>query len=333
MLDVEMLSETYMHIIDEASMLTAKEFAAMMKHAEQGDSIIMLGDPDQLLSVGSGNILNDLLALNVPSITLTESHRLKCAQSALKHNVRNFKMCHGAAELRYDESFQVLEVNDANLMIEQLIQEAVVRYKNGEFAQVIVPRNDTVRRINRGVQAKVNPLQYFEDGKPKDLPYQPNTKYETSFRSGDRVMMLKNNNTKNYSNGDIGILSIEDYDPEAPSYSVCFPDGRVAKWEKQPWGLSAMTHAYAITVHKCQGSEYDTVLAALTQSDNLLLNRNLVYTCISRARKLVRMYSTMEVLDAGLRNEPALRKSALVEKTLFTMERLKERAAHQQKAG
>ncbi len=112
----------------------------------------------------------------------------------------------------------------------------------------------------------------------------------------------------------MGTIQITNYDADEPEYTVVFPDGRKASWDCKS-GLKDITLAYAITVHKSQGSEYDTILMPVIKIR--MFNRNLLYTGISRAKKQVLLMGDMEALDTGLQTYPEPRKSGLVEKVLM----------------
>ena len=300
-------------IVDEVSMLSLKEFAGLVRYAEDGCRIVLLGDGDQLLSVGSGNVLPDLLALNIPSMTLTECHRQKGARAALVHNVFHFKDCHAVNEMQLDESFQFLDIDHFEFLMDHVAREAAARYRNGESIQVITPRNETVDILNRKMQAILNPVRISVDGVKLQLVLNPGKRNETCFRDGDRVMMLENDRDRVYSNGDIGILRIEDYDDKTPKYSVEFSNGRIAQMYRRG-GLYKMRHAYAITVHKSQGSEYAAVILILSRGDSRMLYRNLVYTGISRAKREVKVVGSIQAFDDALKRKLTPRNSALVER-------------------
>ncbi len=311
-----------MVIVDEVSMLSLKEFAGLMRYAEDGCRIVLLGDSHQLLSVGSGNVLPDLMALKVPNIVLTECHRQKGAQEkALVNNVFYFNRHLSIDEILWDGSFQLSEIEHADLLMDIVAREGAQRYYNNESVQVITPRNDTVFELNKRMQSILNPLKVATDGTQLQLVLHLGKRKEICFRDGDRVMMLKNDRDGLYSNGDIGILRIEDYDKKKPKYSVRFADGRVAMMTGRG-GLYDLSHAYAITIHKSQGSEYDTVIMVLGQGDSRMLYRNLVYTGISRAKRKLKLMGSVQAFDDALKRELEPRKSALVERV---QEKLKQK--------
>ena len=122
--------------------------------------LVLVGDPNQLLSVGSGNVLPDLLHLGFPVCVLTRNHRQAEAGHGLRRNVVGFSQCHGLNDLTFDESFALQEMNEAQIRM-QLVQDAVRRYRQGENVQVLSPYNRATAlsadQLNRDIQKLVNP--------------------------------------------------------------------------------------------------------------------------------------------------------------------------------
>lgn len=296
-------------VVDEASMMTLEMLAGILSRANQNCRVVLIGDSQQLLSVGSGNVIPDLLALGVPHIFLEENHRQSTEAAGLLENVIRFSEFHGVRELTFDDSFQLHEMMDRNAQ-KALVDEAVQRYLAGESVQVLAPFNKTVRDLNKDIREAVNPLV---EGK-KTLTYKRQV-----FRDGDRVMITKNDRDHNCCNGDVGILHIYKTDPNDMCYYVLMEDGRCSCWISEE-GLQHMVFAYALTIHKSQGSEYDTVLLMLTMSMQSMLYRNLYYTAISRGKKKVIHYGSAQAIDVALQQTPRPRKSMLVQKTHAQME-------------
>lgn len=291
-------------IVDEASMMTLEMLAGILSRVHHRCRVVLLGDPNQLLSVGSGNVLPDLLELGIPSIHLKTNHRQDADAVGLMHNVCGFDDIHCSSQLHFDESFALRELSGPALN-PALVNEAAARYLANESVQVLSPTNRSVRELNLAIRRKVNPAQ---EGK-KLLQYA-----KQKFWDGDRVIICKNDPERRCSNGDVGILKIfEDHD-KSPLYSVVLPDGRCPTWTDFS-GLMNMDLAYALTVHKSQGSEYDTILMPLSDSFSSMLYRNLAYTGLSRARKQVLLYGQLHALDAALQRPARVRRSMLVAKT------------------
>lgn len=297
-------------VVDEAGMMPLRLFAALLRAAPQDCRIILLGDENQLQGIGSGNVLSDLLELEIPHQKLLTLHRQQDISSALYYNVSNFAQINSVEKLHTDGSFQLRTGTDDKLRT-MLIAEAVDRYRVGESVRVISPRRSGVpfatQELNTLIREELNPLH--ED--TKTLQYG-----KTQFRDKDMVMVTANDPARGCFNGDIGMLRIWETEKSA-RYYVLFPDGSRTFWTKGELEKKRLPleHAYAATVHKAQGSGYDTVLLplSLNQMSNML-TRNLLYTAISRAKRRVIIFGTEEAVEKALLTKPSPRFSKLVEK-------------------
>jgi ATP-dependent exoDNAse (exonuclease V) alpha subunit len=195
---------------------------------------------------------------------------------------------------------------------EYICQEGAKRYLAGEHVQVLSPFNSLgqlcVHELNQKLRTLVNP------------PSKTSGKLAHSgvtFHDGDRVMITENDWERRICNGDIGTFHVLSQEDNSPNYGVnC--GTRTALW--QDWkGFKNLMLAYCISVHKSQGSEYDTVILPLTKQFSSLLNRNLIYTAISRAKREVILVGDADALDMALQRHPAERKSMLVSKTRMLM--------------
>lgn len=198
-----------------------------------------------------------------------------------------------AANLAFDSSFQLFNSPDAFVQT-QIADTAATLYRSGAATQVIVPFNDnvptSVRALNQAIQERVNPPRA---GK-MSLSYN-----NITFRDGDRVMITHNSPHGTVCNGDIGTLSISCPCEGSPAqYSVRLKDGHYTPTTTSIDLFNSLTLAYATTVHKSQGSEYDTVLIPVTSDSRFMMSQNFFYTAISRAKKQAR-YCT-RVLDCRI---------------------------------
>jgi len=289
--------------------MTLEMLAGLLSRMEKNCHLVLLGDPNQLLSVGSGNVIPDLIALGAPCILLETNHRQADGAKALRYNVTEFGTMTSAAELLFDESFAFVEMDD-KAVADRLIADAVHAYCAGENVQVLSPYNRctslSVDKLNHVIRERVNPAA------PDKLEL--STKYLT-FRDGDRVIITKNDRDHNCSNGDVGILHITDVTNEnEPLYHIQLSDGRCPHWEERS-GLYHLKHAYALTVHKSQGSEYDRILFPVSNNAMNMMYRNLFYTAISRGKKQVVLYGSRLALSVAMQTEASKRKSMLVTKT------------------
>lgn len=296
-------------VVDESSMMTLEMLAGILQRVPETCHVVLVGDPYQLLSVGAGNILPDLLALGCPSITLKTTHRQSKNAVGLVHNTTQFSSLSRASDLVFDDSFRLVRLEEKDIQA-AIRDEAAKRYLARETVQVLSPFNRatdlSVRSLNQAIQPLVNPP--FEDKHSLKLGKGP------VFWDSDRVMVTKNDREQRCCNGDVGILRIHSQPYETPNYSVVLPDGRRPAWDDTS-GLVHMCTAYAITVHKSQGSEYDTVLMPVSKQMQSMMVRNLLYTAITRAKKEVMLFGGPDALDSAMQRIPHRRKSMLVQKT------------------
>lgn len=297
-------------IIDEASMLTLEMFAGILsKLVLCPDShIILLGDPNQLLSVGTGNIIPDLLQLGFPCYMLRKNHRQQSRDSALFHNVSRFSELRGLNDMKFDDTFRLIE-GSASALRDDLVATASFLYWSGASVQVLSPLKTktsmSVLELNKAIQQELNPPS------PDRLELWHNTK---CFRDGDRVIILQNDRDNNCCNGDVGIFRVLSSMVRHEAYKVLMPDGRSPTWR----GLNSLENldlAYALTVHKSQGSEWDTILMPVIDGFQTMLTRNLFYTAISRAKKQIIMFGNRNAVASALERNPRKRRSLLTTKS------------------
>ena len=282
-------------ILDECSMVDICLTDALLKALPPDARLVMVGDADQLPPVGPGNVFSALIRSQViPTVRLTEIFR----QNEGSRIIRNAHMINRGEHPNLAENsgdFFRLKRLQAGTSVETITQLCSQRLpgKMGippEDIQVLSPTRKGelgTANLNRALQAVLNP-----PGKEK----KEKLFGDAVFREGDRVMQIKNNYDilwKNASgtesgtgiyNGDIGV--IEAIDPEAETITVNF-DGRIASFGFD--SLIELEHAWAITVHKAQGSEYRAVILALSPGSQMLLTRGVLYTAVTRAKELMIM--------------------------------------------
>ena len=313
-LDPVSWSNTGLVVIDEASMVSLEMLAGILNRVRGNCRVVLLGDPNQLQSVGAGNVLPDLLELGVPSIRLARQYRQSADAVALRQNVVNFPKLNTEHELRWDDSFRLLPADDRAIP-DLLCEEAARRYRAGESIQVLSPvraKTDfSVQALNTRLQNEVNPLTAEKPTWGK-------------FRDGDRVIVTQNNAYYNICNGDVGVLHIRGEKPHR--VAALAVRGTLKTWQidrgQGEYGIGhddapppQLALAYALTVHKSQGSQYDTVLMPVSMATARMLYRNLLYTAISRARKEVILVGNREALNTAMQCIPYPRRSKLVART------------------
>lgn len=299
-------------IVDEMSMVDLFLMNYLVKAIYQGTKLVLVGDVDQLPSVGPGSILKDII--NSEKITMIKLDKIfrQAAKSKIVQNAH--RVNNGQNFIKKDEieglnnDFFYLNERNQDKIIENVLTLCNGRLKNyGDYEffkniQVITPTkkgNLGTKELNKELQKILNPPQ---KGKKEKAVGQ------VIYRVGDKVMQIKNNydimwskdreNGTGVFNGELG--RIVDIDTSDGAIQVKFDD------EKEVWyeysDLEQLEHAYAITVHKSQGSEFDVVIMPISQSSPMLLTRNLLYTAITRAKKLIIIIGSDKVIQFMIQN-------------------------------
>ncbi|MBQ3063542.1 MAG: ATP-dependent RecD-like DNA helicase [Clostridia bacterium] len=279
-------------IVDECSMLDVSLAAALLSATKSGARLVLIGDADQLPSVGAGNVLHDIIASRrFVAVALTEIFRQ--AENSLivtnAHAINRGEM--PTLDVKNNDFFYLPRLGDREIAatVTDLCANRLPRAYGTAVAggvQVICPSRKGeagTENLNRLLQHALNPpAQYKREKQVRELV----------FREGDRVMQIKNNYDLTWErgdeigygvfNGDIGV--IESIDPAEKSLSVVFEDKHVTY---DFTGLDELEHAFAVTVHKSQGSEYPVVILPLASAAPMLQTRNLFYTAVTRAQKMV----------------------------------------------
>jgi exodeoxyribonuclease V alpha subunit len=288
-------------IIDEASMMDIELAASLVAALNPNCSLILVGDKDQLPSVGPGCVLKDIIASGlVPVIELKQVYR-QAAKSMIVANAHRINR--GLLPETGNESsgdFFFIERSapeDVVSTIKHLVSTRLIGnfgITNANAIQVITPMN----RGPLGVHLLNQELQQLLNPKGKEL-----RAGERNFRIGDRVIQLRNNYEKLIFNGEIG--RIRSIDSERSRLEVSFEEG-VASYDLGE--MDELALAYAISVHKSQGSQYPAVVMPLHQSHYLMLRRNLLYTAITRAERVCVLVGTRSALQQAVRNEEERRR-------------------------
>ena len=285
-------------IVDEASMIDSVLMHHLLKAIPSRATFVLVGDINQLPSVGPGSVLKDIIASGaVPVVELTEIFR-QAQESSIVVNAhrinRGLMPKLEPAEQRL-EDFYLLEQEDPEEVLRivlELIQGRIPKrfgFDPLNDIQVLTPMHrGTVgaENLNVELQSALNP-------RSDEI-----TRGGRTFRVNDKVMQIKNNYEKNIFNGDIG--RITRINSESQQVFIAF-DNRSVVCEHSE--LDEIVLAYAISVHKSQGSEYPAVIIPILTQHYLLLQRNLIYTAITRARKLVVMVGTQKALSTAVRND------------------------------
>ena len=296
-----------MVVVDEASMMTLEMLADILAVVHPACHVVLIGDPHQLLSVGPGNVLPDLLALDVPRIRLSSFHRQTDADSALAYNVREFGACRTVDDLRFDKSFQFIPMTDDTTIRNCICKGGINLYKAGADVQVLSPYNRSGPLSSDSLNVIFS--EYLNPATAK------NTIKDVFLHTGDRVIIQQNDWEQKVCNGDIGTYYHKSADGML-LYGVACNRGRTAAWGGEGMDpLSRLRLAYIITIHKSQGREWDTIVLPVSKGFAHMLHRNLLYTAISRARKRVVIVGAPDALSMALQRETPPRRSMLVVKT------------------
>ena len=293
-------------IVDEASMLDIVLASYLLRALATGCRLVLVGDIDQLPSVGAGNVLGDIIrSESMPVIRLQEVFR-QAEQSSIvlnAHKINQGKM----PDFNKNADFIFRELLDEQAVADLIAQTYLQKLQthSQQDLQVLAPMHKQVcgvQNLNKLLQQLVNPASE-EKEEINTLKY--------VFREGDKVMQIKNNYEKDVFNGDIGLITTI-----AGQVSVRFPEkGGVDEVVYTKGELDELELAYAISVHKAQGSEYKCVLLPLVLGHYIMLQRNLLYTAITRAKSEVFLAGKLQALKAALMNNKThLRYSLLKER-------------------
>ena len=296
--------DTDLVVVDEFSMVDIPLMAALCRALPPEGSLLLVGDPDQLPSVGPGSVLADLLASgSVPSVRLTEIFRQAEASRIVRaaHDVRHGRVPEDVAEKGADFAFLHREEPEeiASLVL-RLVREEIPKRLGLDpvrDVQVLAPMHRGslgIRELNTALQAALNPPR-------ADRP--EIERFGTKFRVGDKVLQTRNDYEKEVFNGDIGRVASIDH--EAREVGIDF-DGRHVVYEFGE--LDEVEPAYAISIHKSQGSEFPAVVIPLAMQHFLLLQRNLLYTGITRGKQLVVVAGQRKALATAVRQNDTRRR-------------------------
>lgn len=306
--------ETDVLIIDEMSMVDISLMHALLKAVTVGTRLILVGDVNQLPSVGPGNVLKDLIdsqSFNV--VKLSKIFR----QSAGSDIIVNAHKINDGEHIRLDnksKDFFFLKREEANVIAAvmiNLIKNKLPNYVNAApfDIQVLTPMRKGelgVERLNQILQQALNPPS--KEKKEKEY-------HETIFREGDKVMQIKNNYQINWEirsihgiltqtgtgvfNGDAGV--IKEINLFSEHLLIEFDDSRLVEYSFNQ--LDELELAYAVTIHKSQGSEYPAVILPILDGPRLLFNRNLLYTAVTRAKSCVTIVGSETMLQFMIDNK------------------------------
>ena len=312
-------------IVDEFTMADMVLAFELFSRITEGTRVLLLGDVEQLPSVGPGNVFRELLECGrIPTTVLDVIYR-QAATSRIVVNAAAIRQ--GSTKLQYGDDFVFEACADSGATAEAVerfyLEE--VRERGVENVQILSAFRTrgvcSVKALNEGIRDLVNPAK----------PAVPEIKVGSRlYRLNDRVMQTKNKD--DISNGDVGFISHiyvgEDNDSVV---TITFSGDRVVEYA--PEDLDIIEPAYAVTVHKSQGSQYETVIIPLPGEFSIMMKRNLIYTAITRARKKVILVGQKKMLFMAIhRNDTSKRNTMLGARVNAWIRRLEERKAAEQRA-
>ncbi len=320
-------------IIDEMSMVDISLMYSLLLAVTAGTRLILVGDENQLPSVGPGNVLRDIIRSGCfPVVELKKIFR-QASESDIVVNAHKINRGEQVTINNKSRDFFFLKRYDADIIIRvviALIQEKLPRYVDAKpyEIQVLTPMRKGllgVERLNQILQRYLNPPD--EKKKEKEIG-------QRLFREGDKVMQVKNNYQLEWEilgrykipvdkgvgvfNGDTGIMT--EINEFAETATVEFEDGRQAQYSFKQ--LEELELAYAVTIHKSQGSEYPAVIIPILSGPRMLMNRNLLYTAVTRARKCVTVVGSENTFAEMIRNEKQQQRYSSLDKRIRELDEL-----------
>ena len=294
-------------IVDEVSMVDVQLMFYLVRALKMGTKLILVGDKDQLPSVGAGNVLADILASGeIPVANLTHIYR-QSENSLIVTNAHEINMGNMPILDNKSDDFFFDNKSDNTEILNTIIYMQTTRipkYLNIDSSkiQVLAPMKAGicgVENLNRCLQEKINPITKYKMEIVKD---------KVIYRENDRVMQITNNYERSWEkdgefgagvfNGDIG--TIKKIDISTNTTTVLFEDGRLSNYLISE--LNELVLSYAITIHKSQGSEFDVVIMPVITGAPMLLTRNLLYTAVTRAKRMVVLVGTKKAIKIMVSN-------------------------------
>jgi exodeoxyribonuclease V alpha subunit len=302
-------------VVDETSMIDIVLMYALLKAIRPNTCLIMVGDVNQLPSVGPGQVLKDILTSKVvPQVTLRrifrQARHSRIILNAHRINAGKMPILDPAGQEGLSD-FYFIEQQESDKILETIITLVSRRIPNRfnldpvNDIQVLTPMNRGKlgsESLNRSLQQILNP----QDGHV--------TRGDVRFGLHDKVMQTRNNYEKEVYNGDLG--RITDIDPQAQKVLIQF-DTRSVDYDFNE--MDELALAYAVSVHKSQGSEYPAVVIPVTTAHYLLLQRNLIYTALTRAKKLAVMVGTKRALAMAVKNAKPQQRLTLLAQRLYNI--------------
>lgn len=290
-----------MLVLDEASMIDLALMHSLLKAVPSGCRLVLVGDIDQLPPVGAGNVLRDIIGAGLIPVMRLQTIFRQAEQSLIVYNAHRINKGEFPYLATNRKDFIYVGVEDADTILHKVVEYVAEqlpklhRLHAINDIQVLSPMRKTITgvdNLNLVLQARLNPPT---SGKPEVHVGQ------RCLRLGDKVMQVRNNYSKLVFNGDIGRIS--SLNAEDGAITVLFTDGaQVRHVDYELSELDDLTLAYAVSVHKSQGSEYQAVVIPFSTQHYMMLQRNLLYTAITRAKQLVVLIGSKKAIAIAVKN-------------------------------
>lgn len=290
-------------VTDEASMIDIRTAEALLAATNASSQMVFVGDPKQLQSVGAGAFFRDMIDSGCVSVASLNGIHRQAIDSTIILNAQ--KIANGNTNLCAGSDFEIHDHLQGDALYEAMAQAYIqdVRIYGIKQTVCLVPTRNEVADMNRRIQERVNPAIKGIS----DLLFRGQC-----FRKGDLVMELTN--TETVVNGDIGIIT--DVDPDNRIVTVRYDEKFEVIYEKGE--LERIALAYAMTVHKAQGSEYDSVITCLQDCNGYMKVRSLVYTAITRAKTIFRFFGSFQALQVATQTDDSTRRHTLLAQDIRT---------------
>ena len=294
-------------LIDEMSMVDISLMSHLVDAVGEGTHLVMIGDVDQLPSVGPGNVLRDCIDSGVIPVTRLKTVYRQAEDSFIILNAHRINHGEPPEFSKNASDFFLFAENDpgkAADWVVNLVSERIAAkfgFSSDADIQVLTPMHRGlagVTELNQRLQVALN---------PPDANKNEWRRGERIFREGDRVMQIRNDYDRQVFNGDIGRL--QKIEMEGPILSVNF-EGRMVDYDETQ--LDELQHAYAISIHKSQGSEFPVVVIPILTQHYMMLQRNLLYTAVTRAKNMVVLVGSRSAIATAVKNQRVRQRNTLL---------------------
>lgn len=297
-----------MIIVDESSMVDNELMGALTDSLQSNCLLIMVGDVDQLPSIGAGSVLRDMITAKIETVKLDVNYRQK-GKTTIIDNATTIN--NGASNLITNNEFVIRQFNTPESLADAAKKTFVSLYdkKNPYSVQILCPQNKGKAGtyvLNKNIQSEMNKRGAFIANS------------YSHFKIGDKVMAIRNNYEEDYFNGDVGLIT----DATEVTFTVNFNSRSLIVPREN---IEDFQLAYACTIHKSQGSEYDTIIICLPKEADGMIKRNLLYTAVTRAKKKVYILTQNGCIQSAVtRTTTNIRTSGLADQILGLSKKYKE---------